>query len=74
MRNVGDILAERLRGGRDLGLRPDEDRLDQAELDRLEHGAQGCRIAGVGNGDLQLRKRLRGRHEPVVLVVLPLTC
>ena len=30
-------------------------------------------IAGVGNGDLQLRKRLRGRHEPVVLVVLPLT-
>ena len=56
-----------------LALGPTEDRLDQAELDRLEHGAQGCRIAGVRHGDLQLRNRLRGRHEPVVLVVLPLT-
>ena len=37
--HLGDILAERRRGGRDLGLRPDEDRLDQAELDRLEHRA-----------------------------------
>ena len=67
----GDILAERLRGRRDLGPRPDEDRLDQPELGRLEHGAQGGRVAGMRHGDLQLRKRLGGRHEPVVLVVLP---
>ena len=54
-------------------LGPDKDRLDQAKLDRLEHGDEGRLIAGVHHGDLQFRNGLGDCHELVVLVVSPLT-
>ena len=58
--NAERSAPEVLRGGRDLRERPDQDRLDQAELRRLEDRAEGGRVAGMGDGHLQAGKFLRG--------------
>ena len=64
-----EILAERRRGGRDPGLRPDEDGFEEPERHRLEHRAEGSRVAGMRHRDLRLRKVAGGLQQPLILLV-----
>ena len=66
-----EILAERRRGGRDLGLRPDQDGFEEPQRHRLEHRAEGRRVAGMRHRDLRFRE-VAGDLEKAVILLVPL--